>query len=531
MDALTLCYRDEPLRDFVLGSSPLEVGRGPGCDIVVHDATVAERELLVERRGAEVRVWDLTGGEGRRRSRPLPVGDAVRLGSNHSIVRVADVPTRPRRAPGLAETQPVTQPGAATGPLVMLIGHGSDARRVAFGEWPVRVGSAQDNDVVLTDRTVSARHCRIAPMGGDLLVRDLGSRNGTWVDGVRVLQARVGAGAHVRLGRTDLRVVARGSHGDARSTGLVAASNAMLEVLGDVERLARLSWPVLVTGESGSGKEGVARALHTRGPRADGPFVAINAGGLPRDLVEAELFGHERGAFTGASGSRKGVFEQADGGTLFLDEIGELPLDVQARLLRVLESWRVRRIGSESPVPVDVRLVCATHRDLRRMVASGTFRRDLYYRVARLALDVPPLRERPEDVCALADHFLRQARAEVGERSLSTDAVGRLLAHAWPGNARELRNVVCAAAAATPARRVEAVDVERAIVRLGGEAAAAVTGPRLHAIVEAHRGNMSAAARTLGIPRSTLRDRLKGLSSVRPEGSDERLQRLSPDCA
>ncbi len=267
---------------------------------------------------------------------------------------------------------------------------------------------------------------------------------------MRVGSARLRVGARIRVGRTDLSLVARGERGDARQHGLVAASPQMLKVLGEVEGYARLSWPVAIHGESGAGKEGIARALHGRGPRDGGPFVAINAGGLPRELVESELFGHERGAFTGATQVHKGVFEQADGGTLFLDEIGELPLDMQARLLRVLDTGEVRRVGAESAVRVDVRVVCATHCDLRAMVGTGAFRRDLYYRLTRLVIEVPPLRHRPEDIRALSEHFLDQIAAEVGPREIDEEAMSRLLAHPWPGNARELRNVLCSAAAIAP---------------------------------------------------------------------------------
>jgi DNA-binding NtrC family response regulator len=283
-----------------------------------------------------------------------------------------------------------------------------------------------------------------------------------------------------------------------------------------MERSARLSWPILVEGESGVGKELIAHALHRRGPRAEGPFVAINAGGLPRDLIESELFGHERGAFTGATGVKRGVFEQAHGGTLFLDEIGELPLDLQTRLLRVLETWRIRRVGAEDSREVDVRLVCATHRDVRVEVERGRFRTDLYYRIARLVIDVPPLRERGGDISILANHFLRLVSAEVGARVLSRDAMTKLESYSWPGNVRELRNVVAAAAAATACGVIDGDDIDRVLGRLMGKGALSESDAAILQVVERHRGNLSAAARALGVPRSTLRDRLKGLKRAAP---------------
>jgi DNA-binding NtrC family response regulator len=196
--------------------------------------------------------------------------------------------------------------------------------------------------------------------------------------------------------------------------------------MAEVDRFAGLSWPALIRGETGVGKEHIARALHERGRRQKGPFVPLNGGGLPRELIESELFGHERGAFTGAVQAHRGAFEQAHGGTLFLDEVAELPPDVQTRLLRVLETWQVRRVGSEAARRVDVRLVCATHKDLRTMVQEGLFRSDLYYRIHRLVLEVPPLRARPDDIAPLAQHFLHLMESEVGERCLGAQALERL---------------------------------------------------------------------------------------------------------
>jgi transcriptional regulator of acetoin/glycerol metabolism len=203
------------------------------------------------------------------------------------------------------------------------------------------------------------------------------------------------------------------------------------------------------------------------------------------------------------------VFEQADGGTLFLDEIGELPLALQARLLRALESGEVRRVGAESARKVDVRVVCATHRDLRAMVAEGAFRQDLYFRIARVVLEVPPLRARGDDMVLLASHFLSELAPVVGPKQLSEQALVRLRGHTWPGNVRELRNVLSAAAFASAAPRIERAEFERALDRLGATATRGPSADNLREVIEQHGGNVSAAARALGLSRSTLRDRLK----------------------
>jgi hypothetical protein len=456
VDALVLSYRGEPLREFVL-QSPLEVGSAPSCDVVVHDARVPSRKWLLVPHDGRVDAYDLVQGRPRRASStPLLLGEPLAVGDDYALTRVRDatVSIRPLNA-WTAELASIDRDDES---FSLVIGTRAEARRIRLSAIPLYVGSRDASELVLEDRTVSGRHCRFAVVRDGVEVRDLGSKNGTWVDGARIAVAKVGAGARVRIGKTEIFVVGSGRGPSGSPAPIVAASPRMLSTLAEVERFASVPWPVLVHGESGSGKELVARALHDRGRRAKAPFVPLNSGGLPRELVESELFGHERGAFTGAQTARRGAFEVAHGGTLFLDEIGELPLEVQAHLLRVLETGEVRRVGAESSVAVDVRVICATHRDLRHEIAAGRFRKDLYYRLARLVVRVPPLRERPEDVDALADRFLENASSELGRRELTRDARDRLRRHSWPGNVRELRNVICAASARSASGRIEAAD-------------------------------------------------------------------------
>jgi DNA-binding NtrC family response regulator len=259
-------------------------------------------------------------------------------------------------------------------------------------------------------------------------------------EAVRAAVRRAAERSRLERENARLRDEVRRLSPDARLLGRSAPVRALLEL---VTRVAAAPVPVLVRGETGTGKELVARALHALGPRAGGPFVAVNCGAIPEALLESELFGHEKGAFTGAVGAREGVFEAADGGTLLLDEIGDMPLAAQARLLRVLAEGQVTRIGSTRPRRVDVRVVAATHRDLRAAVQEGRFREDLWYRLAVAILDVPPLRERGDDVALLATHFLARAAERVGRPHLAftADALERLAGHTWPGNVRELENL------------------------------------------------------------------------------------------
>jgi transcriptional regulator with PAS, ATPase and Fis domain len=323
----------------------------------------------------------------------------------------------------------------------------SRGARVSVNGGGARVGAAPGNDLTLADPTVSRVHCELVQRGDALVVRDLGSTNGTWVEGVRLRDGDVPPGAIVRVGSSAFRVdvgeepafvelSGRSSFGE-----LVGASLEMRRLYAVLERVAATDATVLVEGETGTGKDVLARSLHAASTRAAGPFVAVDCGAIPENLIESELFGHVRGAFTGATSDRKGVFEEAHGGTLFLDEIGEMPLTLQPKLLRAIESRSVRRVGSSAARPVDVRIVAATNRPLARCVNDGSFREDLFYRLAVVSLALPPLRSRREDIPALAKHFhaaFAGARGTPGE--LPPELVARLVARSWPGNVRELRN-------------------------------------------------------------------------------------------
>jgi DNA-binding NtrC family response regulator len=321
-------------------------------------------------------------------------------------------------------------------------------RRVEAPEDRVTVGTALGNDLVLTDPTVSRFHLELTMAEDGVLIRDLGSRNGTWLAGAALERARVPLGSTLDLGRSQLRILDGTSkdvdvHRAPAMQGLLGADPQMRRLMGTIQRVAPRGVSVLVTGESGTGKELVARALHDLSERAGKPFVVVDCGALTPTLVASALFGHERGAFTGADKKHIGAFERAHGGTVFLDEIGELPLALQPQLLGVLERKRFLRLGSSDEVNVDVRILGATNRDLRSEVNRGVFREDLYYRLATVTLEVPPLRERKDDIPMLLEHFMREAGSTAPlERVFPSDVVEQLRRHRWPGNVRELRNVV-----------------------------------------------------------------------------------------
>lgn len=311
---------------------------------------------------------------------------------------------------------------------------------------PVLLGTGPACELRLTDREVSRRHLSLEPLGARLRVRDLGSKNGSHLDGIAIVEAFACGGETLRVGGTALRLTRHdGSPSKsapvATSFGrLLGASTEMRRLYPLCERLAASSVPVVIEGETGTGKEQLTEALHEQGPRASEPFVVFDCTAVAPSLIEAELFGHERGAFTGAVATRKGVFEQADGGTLFIDEIGDLDLAMQPKLLRAIERGEIRRVGGTTPIKVDVRIICATRRDLDREVQSGRFRDDLFHRLAVARIELPPLRKRAGDVALLAAHFAKEMGAE--GYAFSPDTMLKWQDSAWPGNVRELRNAV-----------------------------------------------------------------------------------------
>jgi two-component system, NtrC family, response regulator HydG len=305
------------------------------------------------------------------------------------------------------------------------------------------VGQSRACDLVLSDREVSRRHLALDLLGDRVQLVDLGSSNGTSVQGVEVIEARLRGGEHVRIGGTTLAIerlttaAASPLTVATRFGRVLGASPEMRRLYSACTRLAASNAPLLIEGETGTGKELLAEAIHESGPRANGPFVVFDCTAVPSSLVEAALFGHEKGSFTGATEARKGVFEQAHGGTLLIDEIGDLALPLQAKLLRALEKLEVKRVGGDKFIKVDVRVISATRRDLDKEVAAGRFRDDLFYRLAVTRIELPPLRRRTGDVALLAEHFWASLG---GQGPLPSDLLHN--GYEWPGNIRELHNTI-----------------------------------------------------------------------------------------
>lgn len=440
---------------------------------------------------------------------------------------------------------------------------GTQVTRLLSPGTPLIVGRAPAAGLRIDDPTLSREHARFLLSGSRVGVEDLGSKNGTFFAGGRVTRVELTIGDEIVLGSVALQVQALGANGDSLglvreelirhhveaeltrdweegTEGALIAGQAMRPVLETVASVATSRIPIILQGETGTGKEVLAQLIHESGPRKGRRMVRVNCGAIPKDLVESTLFGHERGAFTGALQQQKGVFEEADGGTVFLDELGELPPAAQASLLRVLEVGAFSRVGSNRELQVDVRIVAATHRDLEAMVEEGTFRSDLYYRLSGVVIEIPPLRERPDEIEPLARRFLHAANKANGRRveGISPETLALLKAYPWPGNVREMRNVIERAVVVTQGALIGPEDLP-ARVRTGGRSPEAgvskASAPgasepeqvreKVHQfearmLQEALAGtgwNRAEAARKLGMPVRTLSYRLKVLGVKKPQ--------------
>ncbi|MFA6146918.1 MAG: sigma 54-interacting transcriptional regulator [bacterium] len=429
---------------------------------------------------------------------------------------------------------------------------------VRLGLKEVKIGRGREADLQLPDPSVSRLHAKVFRVGQQYFLADLRSRNGTHADGKRITQLALEDGKTFRVGpfRIDFHCPVSGSSSGEEPTvpagtppaisdsvgvspvraqkrtaastvagdapfGLVGGSAHMRNLVATIRRVAASDVPVLIEGETGSGKELVARGIHDASARRDRMFIVVNCGAISPSLIESELFGHERGAFTGATAQRKGAFELANCGTIFLDEIGELPLALQPKLLRSLEQKEVKRVGGNDLLPADVRILAATNRNLREEIAGKTFREDLYFRIGAITVLVPPLRDRREDVASIARHFLsRMGNLTSGPvPGLSPAALDTLISHDWPGNVRELRNAIQRAVVMTETGELTGHDFSflRQAAKPGAEKESTSglsrweQAERTNILGELARqlGNKTKAARELGIAKSTLFEKLK----------------------
>ena len=431
-------------------------------------------------------------------------------------------------------------------------------REILIGKAKIYVGRSPVNDLALTDKSISGTHFELAASEDGYLLRDLGSTNGTTYNGLRLKEAYLKPGTTFKAGNTSLvfepsdDVVEIPLSESDRFGTVIGRSVSMREVFATLEKVAPSDLTVLIEGDTGTGKERIAESIHKMSRRNSKPFVVLDCSSIPRDLMESTVFGHEKGSFTGAVVQHKGAFEQANGGTIFMDEIGELDLSLQPKLLRVLENRQLKRVGGDRTIRVNVRVLAATNRDLRQMVADGTFREDLYFRLSVIQIQVPPLRDRMDDIPLLVEHFLSTLsdnRADGARPALANEALEHLLRYEWHGNVRELKNVMERAISLCDGKIIHKHDLHLGQMRPIGvgpshnNASASSSTPPPHSdqpgvahlsvdlsqeykdakqivldqfereyvarIYEEHEGNISQAARTAGLTRYHLRELLK----------------------
>jgi DNA-binding NtrC family response regulator len=533
MPELVFLRRGEEVFRVALDRTRMVLGRGESSDVVIPDPSVSRQHVALHFDGTRCLLEDLSGhgtlvaGQPMRRGE-LPDGADLSLGPWRAVFRLYG--TGATEGPtGVGQRTDVQAREASEDeslPAQVRVKQGTTEFIHEIRDDCFTIGKDPSNAVVIQDRFLSGQHLKVTRSEGGFQVLDLNSTNGTFLGGTRIFEAEVSLNTVLRVGETELlfELVSQ-SQPQASFHGIIGNDPSMRQLVEMIQRVAPSNFTVTVLGESGTGKELVARAIHECSPRAHQPFIPINCAAISPELIESELFGHEKGAFTGAETKRRGAFEEAHGGTLFLDEIGELPLEMQAKLLRVLENGEVKPVGATRPIRVDVRVVAATNRDLPSYTDEGKFREDLYFRLCGLPITLPPLRHRTGDVRALAEHFLRACAPRGQTVRFTAAALNKLQQHTWPGNVRELRNVVNRALLLRKGPKIDADDLsfEQATLRVPEgmahlELPVGVTLEQMMQRLERQvventlrrfKHNKDRTARALGLGRSSLYRRLK----------------------
>jgi len=544
MPELVFLRRGEEVLRFALDRPRTVVGRGDKSDVVVPDTEVSRQQAALLFDGKEVTLEDLSGkgtlvGGVPSSKLVLTDGADIALGQWRAVFRAragADLDAATEAGGTTTQTQPKDPSAERFQAAQLRIRQGPREEVYKLVGEAFTVGKDPSNDLVVADRYISSRHLKILRRNSAFHLVDQSSTNGTYLGNARVYEAEVPLFTTLRIGETELVLEPLASPQKEKSfQGIIGNDPSVRQLAELIERVAPSQAAVAIFGESGTGKELVARAVHARSNRAERAFIPVNCAAISRELIESELFGHEKGAFTGALNARKGAFEEADGGTLFLDEIGELPLELQAKLLRALESGEIKRVGASRPMTVDARVVAATNLDLLGAVREGRFREDLYYRLCVIPLHLSPLRSRRVDIAPLAEHFVRAFSPRGQAVRLTPSALDRLQNHHWPGNVRELRNVVHRALLLRKGPVIDAPDItfDQEVNRETGIAVPELpSGMTLEQMLEKlerqivegalrrFNNNRERVAKELGVARSTLFKRLKDWGLTRQDEAE-----------
>ncbi len=541
MPELILYQRGEPLLTFPVRSATTQIGRSPECDITLAGETISRIQCtLYEYEGSYLlknvgKATCLINGKPCE-TLSLKNGDRISLEGWEIVFMEGGAPEWSNDETYVSKTggdgtkmihSSLTEGMFHAEKIVLSVRESQkEPRTFALTQEVTTIGKNPNCDLVLSDPLCSDTHCKLIIKGNGIVLFDLHSTNGTTINGVRVREADLEEGSKITLGKTEITVTLESEDHkiepmDADSFGpIIGKSKKMRELYDLIQQVAPTDATVCILGETGSGKELVARSLHDLSPRHLKSWVALNCGAISRELIESELFGHEKGAFTGAHQQRAGAFEQANGGTLFLDEVGELPLELQPALLRVLETGRLRRVGGNQEISVNVRVVCATHRNLAYSVTQGKFREDLFFRLYVFPIYLPALRERREDILLIANHFLKIMSPHGKTFSLSVEAARYLEAQEWRGNVRELKNIIQRAVVLTRGGEIKLEQVQLPRSNTSTEPTLTLNlseTSNLEKIekemilreLRANDGNRKATAKALGIAKSTLYEKLK----------------------
>ncbi len=549
MIELSLRKENAEVMRYRLNKERTTIGRASTNDICLPDASISRTHVTIVRTGDRYLATDQsTNGtyvnDERISSRELKPNDLIRLGvwtihfGTTEIPEEAPTEIKDRDPTRILSFKP--ERNEIVFERAVLEISGPPRKLFPVTKSIIGIGKSKSNDIVLTDDFVSNFHCKIENRKGTFYLKDLGSTNGTLLNGQKIIETTLPYDSAIEVGRTRFRFFSSEEARPVESSsasefeGIHSEHPKMRALFSLIQRVAPSDATVLVNGETGTGKELIARAIHNQSSRARKPFIAINCGAISKDLIESELFGHEKGAFTSAHQQRQGVFEQANGGTLFLDEIGELPLDLQPKLLRVLETGEIRRVGGSQLIDVDVRVVAATNRDLAVEVRKGRYREDLFFRLFVVPMSLPPLRERPQDIPLLVRHFLKQEFAS-GKRgsnkNIDQSAIDKLIDHPWPGNIRELKNVIsravldCQTGTIGPgdlnftplgARDSTAYDFDETlnVPQTMTRSLKDVERDRILAELKRNNWNKVQTAKVLGIAKSTLHEKIKKYNIV-----------------
>lgn len=526
---LTIQRSGKKLFSQKIDEKPIVIGRSKENSIKLFDSTISRKHCRIEWKDGTLILRNLsingTFVNGKKvNDVEVGIGDRIAIGdftfmiaSTSDIVPIKTVVER-SKATNILAYEPTEKILTSEKLQFTITSPDQPITKKTVSSKSITIGQHASCDLPVADKFISRRHCRIVSDGKSLRLIDLASTNGTFVEDIKITKVIIPPQGVFRVGKSTIsykRLTATEKikpGKEDRLGSMIGTSRAMREVFTLIKRAAQSDATVAIIGETGTGKELCAHEIHASSLRKKGPFVAINCGAVPPDIIESQLFGHERGAFTGALERSIGLFEQANGGTIFLDEIGEMPLDLQTRLLRVIESNTIRRLGGRDEIEIDARIICATNRNLRRMVEDGRFRDDLFYRIYILPIDLPALRDRMEELPVLTEHILKEIAGKDRNVVLTDGALKKLARHDWPGNVRELKNTLMRAIVSNPGDIMDERNIDPVPLKTtscDGKEFQDNERSFLESSLVDNNYNISKTAKKLSLARTTLQNKIK----------------------